>query len=339
MIRTCCTYPEFAARLRLIATPVAIFVASFAFAMPAWCQPFPHKPIRMVTELAAGTGGDINMRRLLPQLSDAIGQSVILDNRPGAGGIVAAELVMRALPDGYTLLAASQNALVMGRFLSKTNKIDVFRDLVPITQVWKATTLILAGPNLPVKSIDELLQYAKSHPGKVSYGTSGFGTSHHFSGEEIQQLTGVRLVHVPYKGGTGSMQAAMTGEVDVAIGFGATALPVMRTGKVRVLAVIEGKPFAGMPEVPAIADIISGFEPPPSWLGVFGPAGLPPDLVQRLRGDIVKALDEPGLRARAGEEGLELVGNTPAQFAALLKKQIQLIGGIARAANIQKKEH
>ncbi len=337
MIRT--TSGRSAVRLRLAAHQVMIVGASFVIALPAWCQQFPHKPIRMVTELAAGTGGDINMRRLLPHISHAMGQAVILDNRPGAGGVVAAEVAVRAVPDGYTVLAASQNALVMGRFLSKSNTLDVFRDLVPITQVWKATTLILTGPSLPAKSLLELLKYAKANPGKVSYATSGFGTSHHFSGEEMQQLTGARLVHVPYKGGAGSMQAAMTGEVDVAIGFGATALAVMRTGKVRVLAVIEGKPFGGMHDVPAVAAVIPGFEPPPSWLGVFGPAALPGRLVGRLRSDIVKALEAPGARARAAEEGLELVGNTPEEFTALLRKQILLVGRIAQAANIQRKEH
>ncbi|MPZ46710.1 MAG: tripartite tricarboxylate transporter substrate binding protein [Betaproteobacteria bacterium] len=315
------------------------FIAACLIAASAFGQEFPYKPIRMVTELAAGTGGNIFLRRLLPDMSAALGQPVGLDNRPGAGGVVAAEAVMRAAPDGYTVLAASQNALVMGRFLSKTNKVDVFRDFVPITQLWKATTLLVVGPSSPVKSIPELLEYAKAETGKVSYGTSGFGTSHHFTGEAIQQLTGVRLVHVPYKGGVGSMQAAMTGEVDVAIGFGATALPFVRTGKVRLLATVQGKPFGGMPDVPALADVISGFEPPPSWLGVFGPAGLPTRVVARLRSGIIESLQAPGTRARSSEEGLELVGNSPSEFRAQLRKQTELIGRIAKAIQIQRTSH
>jgi tripartite-type tricarboxylate transporter receptor subunit TctC len=313
----------------LIAAGAALIAAK------AHAQEFPYRPIRMVSELAAGTGGDVFLRRVLPHVSAALGQPVVVDNRAGAGGLVAAELVARAAPDGYTLLAASQNALVMGRFLSKANTLDVFRDLAPITQLWKATTLVLAGPSVPAKSVPELIAYAKANPGKISYGTSGLGTSHHFTGEELQQLTGVRMVHVPYKGGVGSMQAAMTGEVDIAVGFGATALPLVRSGKLRVLAVVEGKPFGGMPEVPALADVFPGFEPPPSWLGVFAPAGISRALVARLHADFVKALQAPGLRAKAMEEGLDLAGNSPAEFTALLERQTKLIARLAKAANIQ----
>jgi tripartite-type tricarboxylate transporter receptor subunit TctC len=315
----------------------AILAVNFA-GLRATAAEFPERPIRMITELAPGTGGDVNLRRLLPQMSAVLGQPVILDNRPGAGGIVAAELVMRAAPDGYTVLAATQNALLMGRFLSKANNFDVLSDFAAITQVWRATTLIVAGPTLPAKTIASMLEYARANPGKVSYGSSGVGTSHHFTGEEIQQLTGARLVHVPYKGGVGSMQGALTGEVDVAIGFGATALPMIRTGKVRVLAVVEGKPFGGIPEVPSLAEVLPGFEPPPSWLGIFGPAALPPKLVDVLRTALVKSIQVQASRAKSSEEGLELVGNSAAEFTALLKKQSELVGRIAKRANVQRTE-
>lgn len=321
-------------RTRVLALGFALIAASAAGG-----QPFPYRPIRMVTELAAGTGGDVYLRQLLPHISGSIGQAVIVDNRADAGGLVAAEFVARATPDGYTILAASQNALIMRRFLSKTRGVDVFTDLVPITELWKATTLILVGPALPVKSLAELIEHARANPGKLSYGTSGFGTSHHLTGEQIQQLAGIRLVHVPYKGGVGSMQAAMAGEVHIAIGFGATALPVIRSGKVRALALVEGRRLGNMADVPSAADLIPGFEPPPSWLGLFGPAGLSQARLERLSGDITKALQSPELRAKGGEEGFELVGSSPKEFAASLRKQYELIGRIAKAANIRPAEH
>jgi tripartite-type tricarboxylate transporter receptor subunit TctC len=302
-------------------------------------QTYPYRPIRMITELAAGTGGDVFLRYLLPPIMESLGQTVIVDNRAGAGGHVAAETVARAAPDGYTILAASQNALIMRPFLSKTPGVDVFKDLVAITELWKATTLILVGPALPVKSIAELIEQAKANPGKLSYGTSGFGTSHHFTGEQIQQLTGTRLVHVPYKGGVGSMQAAMAGEVHVAIGLAATALPVIRSGKVRVLAMVEGKRFGIIPDVPSAADVIPGFEAPPSWIGLFGPAGLPQQRLERLNSAISKAVRAPELRARSEEEGFELVGSRPGEFAAKLRKQYELIGRLAKAAKIQAGDH
>ena len=302
-------------------------------------QPFPNKPIRLVTELAAGTGGDAYLRQIVPLISANVGQPVVLDNRAGAGGLVASEAVARATPDGYTLLAATQNALLMRRFLSKTRGVDVFTELVAIIEVWKATTVIVVGPALPVKSLAELIEYAKANPGKVSYGTSGFGTSHHFTGEEIQQLAGIRLTHVPYKGGVGSMQAAMTGEVQIAIGFGATALAVIRTGKVRPIALVEGRRLGNITDVPSAADLIPGFEPPPSWLAVFAPVGLPKAPLETLTSAIAKALQAPELRARGSEEGLEPVGTSSKEFMASLRKQYELIGRIAKAANIQPSEH
>jgi tripartite-type tricarboxylate transporter receptor subunit TctC len=315
---------------RMLAFAAALTVTSVAVG-----QPYPYRPIRMLTELAAGTGGDVYLRFLLPRFMEDIGQTVILDNRAGAGGLVAAETVMRAAPDGYTILAATQNALIMRPFLSKSPGVNVFKDLVPISQIWKATTLILAGPAIPAKSLGELIAYAKANPGKVSYGTSGIGTSHHFTGEQIQQLTGVRLVHVPYKGGVGSMQAAMTGEVHIAIGFAATAVPIVRTGKVRILALVEGKRLGNMTDLPLASALIPGFEPPPSWGGLFGPAGLPQPLIQRLQSAVAKAIQGPEVRARSDEEGFEVLASTPKEFTAELKKQYDLIGRIAKAAKIQ----
>jgi len=312
-----------------------IAAACIAGAPAAFPQGFPTKPVRIITEYGAGTGGDLLLRILLPHIATNLGQPVVLENRDGAGGVRAAEAVKYALPDGYTVLAASQNALIVRRFLSKRISVDVFKDLVPITAVSKSTTIVLANESLPVKSLAELISYAKANPGKLSYGTSGIGTSHHFSGEEIQQLTGIKMVHVSYKSGVGSMQAVMTGEVHLAIGLAASAVPAIRSGKVNVLALVEGKRFGPLPDVPAVSDVVAGFEPPPSWTGLFAPAGVPLPVLRRLSAAFVKALHLPELRGGKGTDGFELVGNSAEEFAAQLKKDYNLIGRITKAANIR----
>ena len=301
----------------------------------AYPQGFPIKPIRIVTEYGPGTGGDLFLRILMPYVANNLGQPVVLENRDGAGGVRAAEAVARSLPDGYTILAASQNALIVRRFLAQTISVDVFKDLIPITAVTKSITIVLSNESLPVKSFAELLSYAKANPGKLSYGTSGIGTSHHFSGEEIQQLTGIKMVHVAYKSGVGSMQAVMTGEVHLAIGLAASALPVIRSGKVNVLAMVEGKRFGPIPDVPAVSDLVPGFEPPPSWTGLFVPAGVPQPVLKRLSSAFVKALHTPELRTAKGIEGFEVVGNSAEEFAAALKKDFNLVSRITKAANIR----
>ena len=319
-------------KLAVLSIAAIAWVASAPTAFP---QSFPTKPVRIIAEYGAGTGGDLLLRVMLPYAAANLGQPVVLENRDGAGGVRAAEAVKNALPDGYTILAASQNALIVRRFLSKTISVDVFKDLVPITTVSKSTTIVLSNESLPVKSLAELIGYAKANPGKLSYGTSGIGTSHHFSGEEIQQLTGIKMVHVSYKSGVGSMQAVMTGEVHLAIGLAASAVPAMRSGKVNVLALVEGKCFGTMPDVPAVSDVIRGFEPPPSWTGLFAPAGVPQPVLRSLTAAFVKALQSPELRGGKGTDGFELVGNSPQEFAAQLKKDYNLIGRITKAANIQ----
>lgn len=298
----------------------------------AWSQDFPNKPIRMIVEYPAGTGGDAFLRALANGMSKDLGQQVVIDNRAGGGGIIAAEAVARASPDGYTVLAASSSPLLIRPYVSKGQSVDVFKDLTPVSLVYNASSVILVHKSFPATTLGELLAYAKANPGKVSYATSGIGTTYHFLGEAIHQVTGINMVHVPYRGGAGSMQAVMSGEVPVAMGFSGSAVAAVNSGNVRVVALVEGKRFMGLSNLPDITQALPGFEAPPTWTGLFFPAGTPASLVRRIQASVAKVIATPDFPSF---EGVELVGSSPEQFASALRAQYNLMGRLAKMANIK----
>lgn len=298
----------------------------------ASAQDYPNKAIRMIVEYPAGAGGDVFLRSLATYISKDLGQPVVVDNRAGAGGAVASEAGARAAPDGYTLLAASSNPLVIRPYIAKAPSVDVFKDLIPVTLVYNASTVILAHKSFPANTLTELIAYTKANPGKVFYATSGAGTVYHFIGEELRQMTGANMVHVPYKGGTASMQALMTGEVPVGMAFSGSAVTAYNSGNVKVLALVDGKRFMGMTNIPEVSQVLPGFEAPPSWTGLFLPANTPPAIVRRINAAVVKALKAPDF---PNFEGIERVGSTPEQFSAKLREQYNLIGRLAKASDIK----
>ncbi len=314
---------------RALAT-VAIALAAGA----ANAQGYPAKPIRVVCEYVAGAGGDAFFRPVAAQLSAATGQQWIIDNRPGAGGFLAAETVTRATPDGYTLLAASQNALVTRRYLSRAKPIDPTVDLTPVAALWRTTLVISSHPSFPVKSLKELIAYARSHPGKVAYTTSGVGTQAHFAGASLATLTGTTLLHVPYSNNRQVLEV-VAGDAPVSINIVAPVLPHIHPGRLRPLAVAAHKRLEILPDVPIVSESVPRFEPPPTWTGLFGPAGLPADVVKRLNAAVAQAVIAPELRARGRADGFELIGNTAVEFAAQLERDIETTGRLVQAANIE----
>ena len=305
-----------------------------AGASPVLAQEYPSKPIRIILEFAAGAGGDIMLRVVTTQLSSIMGQPVVIENRAGAGGVVAADAVIRSAPDGYTLLGATPNAMITRAFLSKSNTIDWNRDLTPITGLWVTPSLVMTSVTLPVNSMKELIDYARANPKKVSYGTTGIGTHHQFNAEQIMQLTGIELEHIPYKANAQAFQDLVSGGIPMVIGIAATAAPFLKSGKIKVLAVVE-KRLAAFPGVPALSDMIPGFEGAPSWTALFGPAKLPPAILRRLNTDILKALATPEVRAR---DGFELIGESPEAFVERIKREFTLVGKLVKVANIQPTE-
>ncbi len=299
-------------------------------------QTYPAKPVRMIAEFSAGSGGDLVLRAIQAPMAEALGQPVIIENRPGASGVVAAEPVTRAPPDGYVIGALTPNGLVTRRFLAKGGApVDVLKDLTPLSAVGETVTLILASLTSPVKTLKEMIDYGKANPGKLSYGTSGFGTTHHLSQEQVRMITGAELTHIPYKTGVEAVQGLLSDQIPVAYAILGSIGAHLKSGKVIPLARVGTTRYAPLPNVPALSELAPGFQTPPSWTGLFAPPNMPPAILARLGGDIVKALQLPATKARLQDVGFEVIGNTPAEFAVMIRSQIELTGKIVKAANIQ----
>jgi tripartite-type tricarboxylate transporter receptor subunit TctC len=289
----------------------------------------------MVTQFSAGASGDTVVRTVTAPLSELLGQPIVVDNRAGAGGVLAAEIVKSAPPDGYTLFAGTSATQVIRLYLSKSTPFDPVKDFTPVSQLIESVTVLVANPALPVGNVKELVEYARQNPGKVAFGSSGVGSEHHLSGEQINLLTGVQMLHVPYKASVQGLLDVVSGRLQTAYSIYVVALPQIKAGKIKPLAVVREKRSPLLPEVPAMAEMVPGFEPPPSWVGIFAPAGLPQPVLRRVSTDLLKALNLPDTRARLTEQGLDIVGSTPEEFSARIQKQKELVARIVKGAGIQ----
>jgi tripartite-type tricarboxylate transporter receptor subunit TctC len=313
-------------------------IAAALCALPllaAHAQTYPAKPVRMVTQFTAGSGGDALIRILATYLGESLGQSVVIENRAGAGGIIAAEVVARAAPDGYVFLAATPNIPVVRVAAESKMSFDPTKDLIPLTAVAATPSIFIVNPSVPVNSYRELMDYARRFPNKLSYGTSGVGSAHHLAAEQIRMLTGIELVHVPYKAGQQALLDVVTGQIPTSWVILGEAAPLAKAGKIKVLVTREEKRVSAFPDVPAIGELIPGFEPLPGWTGLFTPAGVPQPVFRRLSGDAMKVLQLPEVKAKINLIGFEVVGNTPEEFAAQIKREVALTARIAKAAGIK----
>jgi tripartite-type tricarboxylate transporter receptor subunit TctC len=304
-------------------------------ALESGAQSFPVKPVRIVTQFAPGSSGDTTLRVIGPPMSQDLGQPVLIDNRAGGGGVVAAEYVARSAPDGYTILAGTSATQIIRGFLARDTPFDPVKDFTPITVLYTSVTLLVANAALPVNTMSELIEYGKKNPGKLAYGTSGIGTDHHLAGEQINILTGAGLVHVPYKATSQALLDVVSGQIPLTFAITGAAGSFIKSGKVKVIAVNREKRAALFPDVPTLSETVPKFQPPPSWNAMFGPAGLPQPVLMRLHGAIVKSLQHPDAQARWAANGYDIVANTPEEFAALIRQQLVLVGGIVKAAGIK----
>jgi tripartite-type tricarboxylate transporter receptor subunit TctC len=290
--------------LVLLGLPPAVFA-----------QGYPSKPVRLVVPYAAGGGVDTVARALAQDLRDAMRQPVIVDNRPGANSLIGTEHVARSAADGYTLLVTLVSHYAMP-FLAKNVPYDPVKDFTPITILGKAPQSLLVHPGLPVKSVADLIDYVKKHPGTVSFATSGAGTSQHLGGELLNVMAKLDMVHVPYKGGGPAMNDLLGGQVPVAMLLMSNALPHVRAGKIRILAVIESTRAKAAPEVPTVAEAgVPGFAVPDTWIGIMGPAGLSAEIVATINAELVRVVARPAARTRLEAAGFEVNVVQSAEFA------------------------
>jgi tripartite-type tricarboxylate transporter receptor subunit TctC len=287
----------------------------------ASAQTFPNKPIRMVVPFSAGGTTDILARAVGQKLSESLGQQVVVDNKPGAGGNIGAQEVARAAPDGYTLVMGTVGTHGINPSLYKKMPYDHIKDFAPVSLVASVPNLLVVHPSVPVNSVKELIAHAKANPGKLNFASSGNGTSIHLSGELFKTMTGLQMTHVPYKGSAPAVTDLLGGQVQLMFDNMPSALPHAKGGKLKPLAVTSAKRFPGTPEIPTIAEAgVPGYEAT-SWFGVLAPAGTPKEIVNKLSTEIAKALKTPEMKKRLEEQGAEAVGSTPEEFAAHIKSE------------------
>ena len=309
-----------------------MIAASSAAAAQSW----PAKPIRLMIIFAAGSSGDLFVRVFAPGLAESLGQPVVIENVAGAGGVVAAELVARAAPDGYTLLASISGTHVQRLYLARSSPFHPVNDFTPITTVVESVTYMVANSALPVNSLRDLIEYAKANPGKISYGTSGVGSPTHMVGELIKQNSGIDMVHVPYKAIAQAFQDAVGGQIPVSFAISNQVMAPWKAGKIRILAIANAQRYQQMPDVPTIAEIVPGYEPVPSWTGTFAPANLPPIILRRIHADMVKAINAPEAARKLTDAGaIVMTSKSPEDFAARIRREVESVGRVVKRAGIQ----
>jgi tripartite-type tricarboxylate transporter receptor subunit TctC len=303
-------------------------------AFSAAAQSYPDKPITLIVPWAAGGSTDILARALAEKLAKSLGQPVVVDNRAGASGNIGSNMVAKAKPDGYTLLVGSMSTHAMNPALMPSMPFKGVEDFTPIAQMANVINTVVVHPSVPAQNIKELIAYAKANPGKLNYASAGSGSTNHLSAVLFEKAAGINMFHVPYKGGAPAVLDTVANQTQVLFSAGTQTLPHVKNGKLRLLGVTEAKRSKLLPDAPAVAETLPGFELG-VWYGLFGPAGMPKDLVQRLNDETNKALADPAVRARMDSIGVEIIQATPQQFATVLRSDAERYGKIIRDLDIK----
>jgi len=308
-------------------------LASALTAPAAVSQSYPVKPIHNVINV--GGGGETIARLVAAKMSESMGQPILIEQNAAAAGSIAAAAVAKAAPDGYTFLYTTTNAQVYRPLLARNVPYDPIRDFTPISKLGEAILCVVVPPDSRFRTMKDIASFAKRNPGKLLYATSGVGTTHHLSAEVLSALTGIQMVHVPYKDSSQATNDILGARVPILWTIFGTAYPFATSGKLRIVALNNTRRFKLVPDVPTIGEQIPGYEPPPGWTAYFGPRGMPQPIVQRLNSEIIKAINQPDVASRMDALGLVIVNSTPQELGAELKRDLERSAQIVEAAGIK----
>jgi tripartite-type tricarboxylate transporter receptor subunit TctC len=296
---------------------------------------YPAKPVHWIIPYAAGGSADTRARQIAPRLTEIWTQPVVVENKPGAGGVIGTDFVAKSAPDGYTIGMGNFAPIAVSLSLMKSLPYDPIKDLAPVVLLERGPLVLMVNPSMPVKSVNDLISLAREKPGTLTFASSGNGSAHHLSGEMLKAMTGIDIRHVPYKGGAPAVTDLMGGHVSMMFELMYSALPGIRGGKLRALAVTSAHRLSVLPDIPTLAEAgVPGFESS-NWQGVIAPAGTSGEIVSALSAAINRVLAMPDIRERIVSEGNEVAGGSPAEFASLIKTEILKWGKVVRDAGVQ----
>ena len=295
---------------------------------------YPEKPIRVIIPYPPGGGSDVVFRAMATQLSASLGRQVAIDNRAGGAAMIGTEMVAKAPPDGYTLLVTTQGPLTINPALFPKMAYDPIRDFVPVSLLASYGSILTTHPSVPVRNVKQLIAFAKARPGQIQYASGGNGTTQHLSGELLKFMTGIDIVHVPYKGGGPAFIDLMGGHVSMSFATPGLVLPYLNSGKLNVLAISTAKRAPAFPQVPTVGETLPGFEAV-AWIGLLAPRGTPRDIVNLLHRESVKVLQSPEVKSILAAQNFDVAGNNPDEFAAYMKEDLNRWSKVIKAAGIQ----
>jgi tripartite-type tricarboxylate transporter receptor subunit TctC len=318
-----------------IAAGGVVALAALVLGSAAIAQSYPTRPITVVAPFPPGASVDALARITRDSLSEILGQPIVIENRAGAGGSTGSGSVANAAPDGYTLLITVNAPITMNTFMQKNISFDARKAFAPITLAAETSLLLAVHPSVPARNVAELVAYAKTGTGKLSYGSAGVGSGHHITGELLKQKTGIDINHVPYRGGGPAIQDLVAGHIQISFGTPPAVLPQSSAGRIRLLAVSEDKRFPDLPDVPTIAESVPGVTLPITWLGLLAPAGTPQPIIEKLNAAMLATLGKADVVAKLKQQGLLVVGQGSTALAAKITSELAFFGRTIPSLGIQ----